>query len=237
MKQCWKGFLPIYLLVAILVLSISAAGSKTVTALAENIPLERSVIYVIDPGHGGVDGGAISCTGAKESQINLQISLRLRDILHLLGFETVITRDLDRDLHTSGDTIASRKLSDLKERVRIVKSTRNAVLISIHQNMFSDGKYYGAQMFYNKNPDAMELAELLQNAFVDTLNIGSRRKCKPVEGIYIMEQIDCPGILAECGFLSNPHEEAKLRSEEYQKKIVCVIGSVLSSFAIKKANT
>ena len=237
MKMYWKQFWLLYLAVAVMLVGICSGGSRAVTVMVETAPIDRETVFVIDAGHGGEDGGAVSCTGVKESMINLQIALRLDDLLHLLGFETVMVRTSDEDVHTGGKTVAERKLSDLKERVRIVQETENAVLISIHQNMFSEGKYSGAQMFYNDVFGAEELARKLQEEFVENLNPGSNRKCKPVDSIYLMEHIDRPGILVECGFLSNPAEEAKLRTAAYQQQICCVIASVLSGFASEKANT
>lgn len=237
MGKYWKRFWFLYLAAAVAMIAICSGGSRAVTVMAEHRPIERQTVFVIDAGHGGEDGGAVSCTGEKESRINLQIALRLNDLMHLLGLETRMIRTTDTDVHTDGNSLMERKLSDLKERVRIVKETENAVLISLHQNIFSESKYSGAQMFYNKHPDAQALALQLQTAFVSTINPGSNRKCKPVDSIYLLEQIEKPGILVECGFLSNPAEEAKLRSEEYQKHVCCVIVAVLSNFAAEKANT
>jgi N-acetylmuramoyl-L-alanine amidase len=131
-------------------------------------------------------------------------------------------------VYTEGNSIAQKKISDLKERVRIVNDTQNAILISIHQNFFADSRYSGAQVFYNDIPDAKEMAQSLQNSLVKYLNPGSNRQCKPSNGVYLMEHITSPGLLVECGFLSNPEEESKLRSEEYQKKLCCVIVSNLT---------
>ena len=100
--------------------------------------------------------------------------------------------------------------------------------MSIHQNNFSDSRYSGAQVFYADTSGSRELAEALQRSFVSTLNPGSRRQIKKGEGIYLMEKIFCPGVLIECGFLSNVREEALLRSPEYQKNLCCVIASTLS---------
>lgn len=222
-----KRFWPLYLATAAIFILVCLQGSNAVTAMVEAAPIQRQTVFVIDAGHGGEDGGAVSCTGAKESGINLQIALKLNDLLHLLGRETVMVRTEDVSVHTGGSSIAARKASDLRQRVRIVNETDNAVLISIHQNFYTEGKYSGAQMFYNDADGAKELAQQLQNAFVSTVNIGSNRKSKPVDGIYLLENIDAPGVLVECGFLSNAQEEAKLRSDEYQKKIACVIASVL----------
>lgn len=205
-------------------------GSKAVTIISEHMPVEREHCIIIDAGHGGEDGGATSCTGKLESSFNLEISLRLNDLLHLLGYDTAMIRTEDVSIYTKGETIAQKKVSDLKERVRIVNETENALLISIHQNTYPESRYSGAQVFYAKNDNSQLLAKELQSAFTSTVNQGSNRKSKKAEGIYLMEHITCTGALVECGFLSNPEEEAKLRSEEYQKQICCVIAATVSSF-------
>lgn len=214
----------------ILLLTLLAAhwGSRAVTTIAENLPPEREHTIVIDAGHGGVDGGATSCTGVLESRFNLEISLRLRDLLHFLGHETRMIRTEDISVYTQGDTIARKKMSDLKQRVKMVNETENAILLSIHQNSFPDGRYSGAQVFYGAAEGSQPLAKQLQGAFVKTLNPGSRRQEKKSAGIYLLEHIRCPGVLIECGFLSNPEEEAKLRSPGYQQKLCCVIACTLS---------
>ena len=133
--------------VAAMLLMVSWS-SRTVTVLSENRPLPREHCIVIDPGHGGIDGGAVSCTGAFESGINLDIAIRLNDLFHLLGYDTKMVRSADESVYTEGNTITQKKRSDLKERVRMVKETENALLISLHQNNFPDSKYSGAQVFY-----------------------------------------------------------------------------------------
>lgn len=202
-------------------------GSRAVTVISETLPFEREHCVVIDPGHGGEDGGATSCTGRMESEYNLAISRRLDDLLHLLGYQTRMTRTSDVSVYTTGDTIARKKISDLKERVRIVNETDQALLVSIHQNQFSDARYSGAQVFYAKTGKSKELGEKLQASLVETLNPGSNRKSKPISGVYLMENIRCTGVLIECGFLSNPKEEARLRDSEYQKKLCCVIAATV----------
>ncbi len=227
-----KSFWPLYLLTACIFIGAVTGGSRTVTVIAENEPIERENIFIIDAGHGGEDGGATSCSGVLESQINLQIALRLNDLMHLLGFETRMIRTSDVSVYTEGNSIAAKKISDLKQRVKIVNETQNAYLISIHQNTYPQGRYSGAQVFYNTA--SRQMAERLQGAFVQTLNPGSNRKCKPSDGIYLMQHIQRPGVLVECGFISNPAEEAKLRTGEYQKKICCVIAA---SFSQMLSNT
>lgn len=222
-----KQFWPVYLAVSAIFLVVSLIGNDAVTTIAEALPPDREVVFVIDAGHGGEDGGAVSCTGAKESDINLQIAQKINDLLHLLGRKTIMTRTEDVSIYTAGTTVAARKASDLRERARIVNETENAILVSIHQNFFTQSQYSGAQMFYNAQDGAMEIASRLQEAFISTLNPGSNRQIKPVTGIFLLEHIDRPGVLVECGFLSNHQEEAKLLDDSYQKKIACVVASVL----------
>lgn len=225
-----KGFYLFYFLTITAVLLLAQWGSKAITVIAENTPIDREHCIIIDPGHGGEDGGATSCAGILESTYNLEISLRLNDLFHLLGYDTRMTRTTDTSIYTKGETIAQKKVSDLKERVRIVNETENALLLSIHQNTFSDSRYSGAQVFYSGTQGSELLARQLQRSFVSTLNPGSNRKCKKSDGIYLMEHIDCTGVLIECGFLSNAEEEARLRSGEYQKKLCCVIAATVSEY-------
>ena len=222
------AFVPYYLLLVILLIGIAAGSSQIVTVLAGKEIVHREHCIIIDAGHGGVDGGATSCTGVLESQINLEIALRLEDLMHLLGYKTVMIRKTDISVYTKGETIAAKKVSDLKERVRIVNETDGAVLVSIHQNTFSDSRYGGAQVFYPSTDGSRQLADAMQKAFISMLNPGSKRQPKRGEGIYLLEHIEKPGVLIECGFLSNPEEEAKLRSEHYQKQLCCVIAGVIS---------
>ena len=214
----------------VLMLLCAYWGSRVVTVISEELPFERKHCIVIDPGHGGEDGGATSCTGRMESEYNLAISRRLDDLLHLLGYRTRKTRTSDVSIYTTGSTIAQKKVSDLKERVRIVNETENALLLSIHQNQFSDSRYSGAQVFYAKTTGSKELGQKLQTELVSALNPGSNRKSKPVSGVYLLENISCTGVLIECGFLSNPQAEARLRDEDYQKALCCVIAASLHQY-------
>ncbi len=225
-----KGWLLFYLFVVGGVLLAAQWGSQTVTAIAESTPIQREHCFIIDPGHGGVDGGATSCSGKLESAYNLEISKRLNDLLLLMGYDTKMLRKEDISIYTKGETIAQKKISDLKERVRIVNETENALLLSIHQNNFSDSRYSGAQVFYAETDGSRELARGLQTVLTSILNPGSKRKCKKSDGIYLMEHIQCPGVLIECGFLSNIEEEARLRSASYQKKLCCVIAATVSRY-------
>ena len=229
-KTSLMRLIPFYILIISCFLLGTWGANHAVTVMAENEPITGRTCIVIDAGHGGVDGGTTSCTGVLESGINLEISLRLRDMLHLLGYQTKMIRTEDISIHSQGNTIAQKKISDLKNRVQIINNSENAILVSIHQNYFSDSRYSGAQVFYGREEGSEALAKQLQNAFVTALNPGSNRQCKKSEGVYLMEHIDCTGVLIECGFLSNVQEEAKLRTPEYQKKLCCVIAATASTF-------
>lgn len=230
MKRKFFDFktLAIYGLIFLSFLLIPLYGNRYIPTFADDQKVAHSVI--IDAGHGGVDGGAVSCTGVYESAINLEISLKINDLMHLLGVQTIMIRDTDRSVYTSGDTIAAKKISDIKERVRVVNTAPNALLVSIHQNNFHDSRYSGAQVFYNACAESKELASIIQTAFRENLNSNNKRQIKRSSGVYLMEHINCPGILIECGFLSNSAEEAMLRNEVYQKRLSCIIAATVCQY-------
>lgn len=229
-KIRYTSLLPFYIVILLSLLFVTIGGSRAITVLSENAPVTGRKTVVIDAGHGGVDGGATSCTGVLESQFNLEIAQKLNDLCNLLGINTVMIRDTDCSVYTKGETIAQKKVSDLRERVRIVNSTDNGILVSIHQNLFSDEKYSGAQVFYAPTDGSLTLAKSMQNCFIKAVNPGSHRQEKKADSIYLMQHINCPGVLVECGFLSNRQEEYLLRTKGYQQKICCIIASSVSNF-------
>ena len=234
-KFQYISLIPMYLLVLVLVSVTAMTANHAITAAVENTPINDRVCVIIDPGHGGIDGGAISCNGNLESHINLEISMRLDDLMHLLGIQTIMTRKSDISIHTAGESIAQKKVSDLKHRVKIVNDTPNALLISIHQNQFTDRKYSGAQVFYAATQDSKALAVQLQENFKLNLNSKSKRQAKKADGVYLMQNINCTGVLVECGFLSNYEEEAKLREAAYQKRICSIIATTTSQYLNSRA--
>lgn len=220
----------VYGAVVMALLLCTKLGSRAVTTLSENKAPDKEYCIVIDPGHGGEDGGAISRSGLPESTYNLEISQKLNDLLNMLGYQTRMVRTTDISVYTKGETLAQKKASDLKARVKLANETPGAILLSIHQNHYPDDRYSGAQVFYAKTHGSQQLAAQLQKAFVSTLNPGSHRQEKKSSGIYVMEHIQCPGVLIECGFLSNPEEDAKLRDPAYQKKLCSVIAATVSQY-------
>lgn len=180
---------------------------------------------VIDAGHGGEDGGAVSITGVPESNLNLAVALKLDRLLGLYGVPTKLLRERDISLHDSGsETLRQKKVSDIHNRVATIEATPNATLISIHQNTFSSAKYHGAQVFYANGALSLPLATLTQESLKQVLNPSNGRvPAKIPDSVYLMNHITCPAILVECGFLSNPEEEVRLRTSAYQSKIALAL--------------
>ena len=210
---------------------IDSAGQYGETAAF--LPAQRSRKVIIDPGHGGADGGAVSITGVYESKINLQISNRLDMIFGLYGTPAVMTRSAEEiDYPSEADTIRKKKVADQKARVELINSFENAVLISIHQNKFPASSPSGAQVFYNSVEGSREIGESIQNVLVSSLDQKSGRVASLIpDSIYLMNKAQCPGVLVECGFLSNPGEAGLLQTEEYQIKIASCIFSGYASIA------
>lgn len=233
MSKCrsYRSFIPVVCFVLTVFVAAAFLFSRSVTVLSEQKPFERKRCYIIDAGHGGVDGGATSCTGVLESNMNLQIALRLNDIMQLLGMRTKMIRTTDVSVYTAGETIAAKKVSDLKERVRIINGEEDPILVSIHMNHFTDSRYFGPQVFYAPTPSSKELAKSMQDSLNQKLVPESHRQIKLASGIYLMQHITCPGVLIECGFISNQQENAKLNDPAYQKKLCSVIATELSNFS------
>lgn len=229
--KLFRSLLPLYLLVIGLFAGASVLGSHAVTAVAERPDFERNPVFIIDAGHGGEDGGTVSCTGVYESKLNLQIAQRLGSLLHLLGREAVLTRTTSAALSTQGSTIAARKLSDLKNRVALAEKIPAGILVSIHQNQFPDPRYSGPQVFFGRQPGSRELAIFLQQALNDGLALQKGRAAKAAGQVYLLQKVPRAAVLLECGFLSNPREEALLRSCSYQLRLCAVAATALTNYA------
>lgn len=182
-------------------------------------------ILIIDAGHGGEDGGAVSASGALESHINLAVAKRLDGLLGLYGVRTMLLREDDISLHDpDAQTLRQKKNSDLRNRVSMIEEQDNAVLLSIHQNSYPDGRYSGAQAFYAPTDRSRELAQIMQEALRLALDPNNTRQEKQIpDTIYLMNHISCPAVLVECGFLTNPREEQLLRSSGYQTKLAAAL--------------
>ena len=194
---------------------VSNGGFKSVISQSS-----RSTL-VLDAGHGGIDGGAISDTGLKESDINLQIALKTEALAHFLGVDTVMTRETDTD---NSENKAYSEHDNLAKRAELANSTENAILISIHQNKFPSAVVSGAEVMYSDNDDSKALGLLTQDNLVALLDTSNRRVARPApKELLLTSSVECPTILVECGFMSNPQEAQKLASNEYQLKIAAIL--------------
>lgn len=195
-------------------------GRDQVVAAVVSSPKAGRVL-ILDAGHGGEDGGASSASGSKESDINLDIVLKTEALMAFLGVRTELTRSEDRSIHSEGaSTIHEKKVSDLKNRVEIINNFPDAMLISVHQNHFTDSRYNGAQVFYNSGDASRQWGEGTQEILRQVLAPDNDRAAKAIpDNVYLFSHISCPAILVECGFLSNGEEASLLLTDTYQRKI------------------
>ncbi len=196
----------------------------------------NGVKVIIDAGHGGRDGGAVSKSNLLEKDLNLSVSTTLNDILMLCGVNCLMTREDDRLVCDENDPAlkGKLKLTDLKNRLEIAKANPEAVFISIHMNTFPIEKYSGLQVYYSPNNDAsFEIANAIQDNVRLLLQPDNNRKVKKAgSSIYLLNRITSPAILIECGFLSNTAEAERLSKAEYRTALSLVFAQV----AISKTN-
>ena len=226
----WTVYYLLCLIVLIVSFALIAKRGEAVQAIANAFGSEDFPILIIDPGHGGEDGGAVSADGTVESHINLSIALTSADLARFLGWEIVMTREEDISIHDdTAKTLREKKVSDLKNRVSLCDNTANGILISIHQNSMPSAKSVrGAQVFYNETNEGIDLAQTIQNVLNQTISSDHKKETKPIgSSSYLMKSVSVPAVLIECGFLSNETECQLLRSAEYQRKIsLCIIAAV-----------
>lgn len=177
---------------------------------------------VLDSGHGGIDPGKVSADGVYEKDINLAIALKLRDELKKQDCQVVMTRETDEGLYDAA--ASNKKMSDMKKRIEIMNGCDPDLIISIHQNSFSDTISKGAQVFYQASSESGKaLAELLQEVLKTQVDPENRRQCKANNDYYLLQHSEATMVIVECGFMSNPSESASLQTEEYQSKIATAI--------------
>ena len=192
---------------------------------------DHGPVMIVDPGHGGMDGGAVSVTGKKESEINWHIAERLYDLSGFLGIDAVMTRNTYAIDYPEGyATVTARKKWDTRKRTELINSVDNGVLISIHQNYYPSSGPGGAQVLYNAVSGGRVLAEMIRDRFSRFGDFGNRNISAADSGIYIMSHSVRPGVLVECGFLSNPHEAGLLESEEHQIRLAVCIAAAFYDF-------
>lgn len=210
-----------YMLSLTLLTAFALHGLRAQAAVAGEAAIPR--IIVLDAGHGGADGGASGPDGTRECDLNLAITLKTDAVLGLLGEQTLLLRSTDTDLSSSdAKSISQKKVSDIRRRVELTNSQPGAILVSIHCNTYSQEKYHGAQVFYTGG--AKEFGETMQLALKNGVDPSNARMAKAVSpDVYLMNHIKVPGILVECGFLTNQEELTNLKDPDYQTRLAVTI--------------
>jgi len=208
-----KSKMPILIVMLVSIISI-ASYLKYATQSVETVGLSTaSKVIIIDPGHGGFDPGKKGINGENEKDINLKIALKLRDYLEESGALVIMTRTTDDD--ADGMDGVKHKRKDMAERKKIAEG--GELLISIHQNSFTQPSVKGAQTFYNKKSEQGKLlADLIQKSIKEYADKENRRETKSNNDYYVLKATNIPAVIVECGFLTNKEEEQKLNTDEYQ---------------------
>lgn len=217
-----KAYLIVISFVFLIIFGIQPVR-QVITVFSSN---DISQTLVIDAGHGGFDGGAVSSNGITEQDINLSISKMVYYLSFFFGQNAVMTRADSNALdYNENLSVKENKIADIHARENITKNTKNPIFMSIHLNKFEQPQYFGAQVFYSKNNEKSKyFAQSIQSSFLEGIKNKNIRTAKPApQTVYLMKALKCPAIIVECGFLSNPQEEQLLHSQNYQKRLaVCI---------------
>lgn len=190
-------------------------------------------VIIIDAGHGGFDGGAVADDGTLEKDINLKISLYTEEILKLNGYNVIMSRKEDNGTENKqSNEIASKKRSDLKNRLSLMKNNPDAIFVSIHLNKFTTSAASGAQVFYSASSfeiQSKNLADSIQKSFSSQLQPNNKRVIKKGNSnAFLLKYAPIPAVIVECGFLSNAKDLNALKSESYQKQVAfCISNGII----------
>lgn len=181
----------------------------------------KKIEVVLDPGHGDSDPGKIGINQALEKDINLSIAKKVQSRLKKEGVQVLMTRENDEMLAKESDT--NKKIQDMKARVQLMNESSPKLVVSIHQNSYTDERIHGAQVFYYaQSAEGKEVAEIMQKALLK-VDESNKRQAKPESTYYILKRTKPPTIIVECGFLSNSEEAELLVSDDYQEKLADAI--------------
>lgn len=207
------------------------AGDKVRTYVSVQQENVRRNLVVLDPGHGGKDPGKVGADEELEKDINLAISLKVREKLEEDGMEVVMTRE--EDVMLSDGDADNKKLEDLNSRIGIINEQQPAIAVSIHQNSYSDPAVRGAQVFYFTHSDkGKQAAEALQKELLE-FDQENTRDIKANDTYYLLKKTEVPTVIVECGFLSCPGEAELLTDEAYQEELAVAIAKGIESWVVK----
>lgn len=190
---------------------------------------------VLDAGHGGSDPGKIGCNEVLEKNINLAITLKCKTLLEKQNIHVILTRSSDEGLYADTDT--NKKASDMKKRRLLMEQEEVSLAVSIHQNSYPSESVFGAQVFYYTNSEQGKLLANNIQTSLQAVNPDNKRQIKASNDYYILKAANCPVVICECGFLSNPEECARLNSEEYQEKVAKAITTGILSYLFQNEKT
>lgn len=195
-------------------------GKKQEIQSTASTPTSSKVV-VIDAGHGVPDEGAQSSNGTTEAETNLKIALKLQNLLEQSGCTVVLTRSDENAIYDlDKTTLREKKVSDIRNRVKIGNNASADLFVSIHLNKIPQQQYWGWQCFYNsKNENSIKLAKKIQSNLNESIQKDNKRVVMKLDSVYIMKHVEIPITIVECGFLSNPEEEKHLLEDEYQNKL------------------
>ena len=210
----------IFLAIFIFMLTSSNLGGKNNYVETVSLPVSGKTI-VIDAGHGVPDEGAQSSNGTTEAETNLKIALKLQNLLEQSGSSVVLTRSDENAIYDiDTKTLRQKKISDIKNRVKIGNESQADIFVSIHLNKIPQSQYDGWQTFYKEgSEEGKKLAESIQTNLNEAIQRENNRVAKTIDNVYIIKHVEIPTTIVECGFLSNPEEEKKLLEDDYQNRL------------------
>lgn len=207
------------ILISTIAFNVTTKKKETVQTVA--LPVNNKVI-VLDAGHRAEKmGGGTSSNGISEAEINLRIALKVQSLIEASGGNVILTRSDENAIYDlDKKTLREKKISDIKNRVKIGNEASADIFVSIHLNKIPQNQYWGWQTFYkNGNEESQKLALSIQNGLNESIEKENKRVPLKIENVYIIENVEIPTAIVECGFLSNIEEEQLLQQEEYQDKL------------------
>ena len=215
----------VFLLISLFTFSCSTVKNQNNNLTNETIETTATPVsgktVILDAGHGTPDEGAQSSDGVTEAETNLKITLKVQKLLEQNGCNVILTRSDDNAIYDlDSKTLRQKKVSDIKNRVKIGNESSADVFVSIHLNKISESQYYGWQCFYNtKSEKSIDLAKSIQESLNEAIEKENNRVAMKLNSVYIMKNVEIPISIVECGFLSNPEEEKQLLEDSYQERL------------------
>lgn len=211
-------FIIMFILISTFTYSINTKKEKIIST--SSLPVSNKVV-ILDAGHGKPDEGASSNLGTTEESINLKITKKVQNLLEQSGSTVILTRSDENGIYDQDEnSLRNKKVSDIKNRVKIGNESSADIFVSIHLNKIEQSQYYGWQTFFKTNNEqSKKLAQNIQQSLNESIQKENKRESLKISGKYIIDHVEIPISIVECGFLSNPEEEKLLQQDEYQSRL------------------